>query len=88
MPRIQWAALPANVREHLLDRVRMRAINAQDLAALLAWINTRPELPEGAWCKDFGIFKLVGQARYLAPSQQGSAVFRGAGMRDAEDKTG
>jgi hypothetical protein len=34
---------------------------AQDVAALLAWINTQPELPEGAWCKDFGTFKLVGQ---------------------------
>jgi hypothetical protein len=61
MPRIQWTILPANVREHLLDRVRKRAIRAQDLAALLAWINTKPELPEEAWCKDFGTFKLVGQ---------------------------
>ena len=61
MPRIEWTALPPNVREHLLDRVRARAIRAQDLAALLAWINTGPELPEGAWCKDFGTFKLVGQ---------------------------
>ena len=60
MPRIQWTALPANVREHLLDRVRTRAINAGDLTALLAWINTKPDLPEGAWCKDFGTFKLVG----------------------------
>jgi len=46
MPRIEWTALPAKVREHLLDRVRTRAIRAQDLAALLAWINTKPELPE------------------------------------------
>ena len=58
---IQWTALPANVREHLLDRVRTGAIRAQDLAALLAWINTKPELPEGTWCKDFETFKLVGQ---------------------------
>lgn len=61
MPRIEWTALPANVRGHLLDRVRTRAIRAQDVAALLAWINTKPELLEGAWCKNFGTFKLVGR---------------------------
>jgi hypothetical protein len=41
MPRIEWTALPANVREHLLDRVRTRAIRAHDVTALLAWINTQ-----------------------------------------------
>jgi hypothetical protein len=61
MPRIDWAALPAKVREHLLDRVRVRAIDAKDLTALLEWINSRPDLPEGPWCKDFGTFKLVGR---------------------------
>jgi hypothetical protein len=60
MPRIQWRTLPAGVREHLLDRVRLRAIDAKDLSALLAWINIDPELPSGTWCKDFGSFKLVG----------------------------
>jgi hypothetical protein len=55
--------LPPAVRAHLLDRVRVRAIDAADLAALLAWINTDPELPDGTWCKDFGSFKLVGDGR-------------------------
>ena len=32
MPRIEWTALPANVREHLLDRVRTRAVRVQDLS--------------------------------------------------------
>jgi hypothetical protein len=44
-----------------LDRVRIREIDARDLTALLAWINTDPELPSGSWCKDFGTFKLVGE---------------------------
>jgi len=61
MPRIQWAALPRGVREHLLDRLRTREIRAADVTALLAWINTDPELPEGNWCKDFGTFKLAGE---------------------------
>jgi hypothetical protein len=45
----------------MLDRVRVRLIDAKDLAALLAWINTKPEVPDSSWCKDFGSFKLVGQ---------------------------
>jgi hypothetical protein len=61
MPKIQWHRLPAGIREHLGDRARTRAIEAPDLRALLAWIVTDPNLPDGAWCKDFGSFKLVGE---------------------------
>ena len=61
MPKIQWHALPKAVREHLLDRMRIREIDAKDVTALLAWINTDPDLPDGQWCKDFGTFKLVGE---------------------------
>jgi len=61
MPRIQWQALPKAVRDHLLDRMRIREIDAKDVAALLAWINTDPDLPTGLWCKDFGTFKLLGE---------------------------
>jgi len=68
MPQIEWTALPAGVKEHLLDRVRVRAIVAKDITALLAWINTKPELPEGPWRQDFGTFKLAGrsQAHFMA----------------------
>jgi hypothetical protein len=61
VPKIRWSALPARVKAHLLDRVRIREIDARDMATLLAWINTDPELPAGAWCRDFGAFKLVGE---------------------------
>ena len=61
MPRIRWDSLPFGVREHLRDRVRLRSIDAADLTALLAWVNTEPDLPEGTWCRDFGSFKLVGE---------------------------
>jgi hypothetical protein len=44
----------------MLDRVRVRLIDAEDLTALLAWINTKPEVPDSAWCKDFGSFKVGG----------------------------
>jgi hypothetical protein len=28
------------------------------------WIRTDPEVPDGAWWKDFGSFKLAGESRY------------------------
>jgi hypothetical protein len=40
--------------------VEERAITEDDLVALMKWISTNPEVPEGPWCKDFGSFKLVG----------------------------
>jgi hypothetical protein len=30
---------------------------------LMEWVLSVPEVPEGAWCKDFGDFKLVGEGR-------------------------
>jgi hypothetical protein len=47
MPRIHLHRLPPAVREHLRDRVRTRAIDAQDLVTLLAWINAVPNLGSG-----------------------------------------
>ena len=64
MPRIRWTALPQGVREHLLARTRERELSASDLAALLEWIKTDPEVPEGPWWRDFGSFKLAGEGRF------------------------
>ena len=64
MPRIQWKALPRGVREHLLARTRERELRAEDLAALLEWIKTDAEVPDGAWWKDFRSFKLAGEGRH------------------------
>jgi len=59
MPKIErWDNLPANVREHLLDRMRERAISIADLNQLRLWIDSQPEVPEDDWYKDFGSFKL------------------------------
>ena len=38
----------ANVRQHLIDRMRDRAISLADLNQLRLWIETQPEVPEGA----------------------------------------
>jgi hypothetical protein len=61
MPRIaSWGELPANVRNHLLDHMRDRAISIANLNQLRLWIDSHPEVPEGDWFKDFGSFKICG----------------------------
>ncbi len=59
-----WSRPPASVRDHLVDRMRDRNISVQDLNQLRLWMETKPEVPEGQWYKDFGSFKLCGEGRY------------------------
>jgi hypothetical protein len=40
--------------------MRERAISLDDLNQLRLWIDTKPEVPEGDWYKDFGSFKICG----------------------------
>jgi hypothetical protein len=61
MPRIAtWRNFPADVRQHLIDRMRDRAISIGDLNSLRLWIDSNPEVPQGNWYKDFGSFKICG----------------------------
>ncbi|MBV9037553.1 MAG: hypothetical protein JO182_23890 [Acidobacteriaceae bacterium] len=65
MPRIEnWESFPEGVRQHLVDRMRDRAISIADLNQLRLWIETRPEVPEGDWYKDFGSSKICGSGSY------------------------
>lgn len=65
MPKIaRWEDLPEGVRQHLIDRMRDRAINVADLNQLRLWIERHPQAPEGEWYKDFGSFKLCGKGSY------------------------
>jgi hypothetical protein len=65
MPKIDdWGNLSAGVRQHLIDRIRDRAISIADLNRLRLWIGSRPEVPEGDWYKDFGPFKICGHGRF------------------------
>ena len=64
MPRIDtWSRLPQTVRDHLAERMRDRNISIDDLNQLRLWIETKPEVPEGRWYKDFGSFKLCGEGK-------------------------
>ena len=74
MPTIErWDKFPESVRRHLLERMRDRAISIADLNQLRLWIETRPEVPDGDWYKDFGTFKLCGRGSlpktFLLPGQ-------------------
>ncbi len=61
MPRVEtWGNLPPRVRQHLIDRMRDRAISIADLNHLRLWIGSNPEVPVGDWYKDFGSFKICG----------------------------
>lgn len=65
MPKIEtWSRLPPALRNHLMDRMRDRNINVTDLNQLRLWMETRPEVPEGRWFKDFGSFKLCGEGKF------------------------
>jgi hypothetical protein len=62
MPKINhWDDLPGAVRQHLVERMRDRAISISDLNQLRQWMGMNPEVPEGDWYKDFGSFKLCGR---------------------------
>jgi len=74
MPKIAtWARFPLNLREHLIERMRDRAISLADLNQLRLWVETQPEVPEGDWYKDFGSFKICGRGSlpktFLLPGQ-------------------
>jgi hypothetical protein len=65
MPQIEtWSRLPQAVRDHLVDRMRDRNISVDDLNRLRIWVETKPDVPEGPWYKDFGSFKLCGAGQY------------------------
>ena len=62
MPQIErWENFPEGVRQHLMERMRDRAIGIGDLNQLRLWVVTRPQVPEGGWYKDFGSFKICGR---------------------------
>jgi hypothetical protein len=65
MPKLErWGNLPAAVRQHLIDRMRDRSISISDLNQLRLWVETKPEVPETDWYKDFGSFKICGRGAY------------------------
>ncbi len=74
MPTIsKWSEFPTAVRDHLVERMHDRKISLDDLNKLRLWIESQPQVPEGAWYKDFDSFKPCGEGRFpktfLLPGQ-------------------
>lgn len=61
MPQIQRTNVPRRLLEHLLDRIRLREVPAEDLAAFAAWLDTKPEVPNGDWFKRLSSMTVCGQ---------------------------
>jgi hypothetical protein len=59
-----WSRLPTAIRDHLAERMHDRNISLVDLNQLRIWMESRPEVPDGPWYKDFGSFKLCGEGKY------------------------
>ena len=50
MPQLErWDSLPEGIRQHLIERMRDRAISIPDLNQLRLWVETHPEVPDGEW---------------------------------------
>jgi hypothetical protein len=66
MPQIEkWSGLPAAIRDHLVERMHDRTISLlDDLNQLRLWMESKPEVPEGPWHKDFCWFTLCREGRY------------------------
>ena len=65
MPRIdRWDNFPETIRQHLIERMRDRAISIADLNQLRLWIDSEPKVPESDWFKDFGTFKICGRGSF------------------------
>jgi hypothetical protein len=55
MPQIEtWSRLPRAVRDHLVERMRDRDIVLEDLNQLRLWMESKPDVPDGPWYKEFG----------------------------------
>jgi hypothetical protein len=59
-----WSRLPIAVRDHLVERMRDRNIGLEDLNQLRLWMESKPDVPDGPWFKEFRSFKLCGEGKY------------------------
>jgi hypothetical protein len=58
------SGVPAT-RAYILNAARVGySIGVSDLNQLRLWVDTRPQVPEGDWYKDFGSFKICDSGSY------------------------
>lgn len=73
MPQVKRADIPPALFQHLLNRIQDRKIPADQLMLLAAWLDTRPEVPDGDWYKRFSGMIACGEGEliktFLLPDQ-------------------
>lgn len=73
MPKVRRQNVPPALFRHLLDRVQERSIPATQLVLLAQWPDDEPEVPEGAWYKEFSGMIVRGESEliktFLLPGQ-------------------
>src|SRR5260370_24101362 len=71
MPRIEtWGNLPGGVRQHLIDRMRDRAISIPDLNRLRLWNESNPEVREGDCYKPIFVSSAIAPPLYVLALKQ------------------
>jgi hypothetical protein len=50
---------------HLLERIQSRKIPATQLELLAAWLDTEPDVTEGAWYKRFSGMTVCGEGELI-----------------------
>jgi hypothetical protein len=73
MPRILRRNLPPALFDHLLERVQQRNISGIQLTLMVAWLDSKPEVPNGKWFKRFPAMIVCGEGElvktFLVPGQ-------------------
>lgn len=65
MPKVRRQNLPPVLFHHLLERIQSRKIPATQLELLAAWLDTEPDVPEGAWYKRFSGMTVCGEGELI-----------------------
>ena len=73
MPRVRRRNITPALFQHLLDRVQNRSIPASQLELLAKWLDSEPEVPDGAWYKRLTGMIVCGEGElvktFLRPGQ-------------------
>ena len=65
MPKIGRDDVPPALLAHLESRRRKWNISYEEVAALADWLQGDPEVPDGAWFKDFSSFFVCGEGELV-----------------------
>ena len=65
MPEVRRHSLPPALLQHLLTRIQERAISADQIGLLAAWLDTNPDVPAGRWFKRFSGMTVCGEGELV-----------------------